>query len=359
MRAMRRSIAVLTALGLTLSACSGSTAEETTTTSSTSTTTTTIQETTTTSPTTTVDDRETSPVNGLPVDDPELLNRRVLAVKIDNHPNARPQSGLNEADVVMEVLVEGVTRFISLWLQSDSDYLGPMRSGRPTDASLLPAFGEPSFAISGAQAWVQSLIRSKDIHLIGEVRPATFRVGWRSAPHNLYTDTNLLREYADGRDYPNDALEGPIWEFGDLPTGGTELESVGFNFSGNRTEWTWDETEGLWLRSASGSESMYREEDGDTFRLGFPVMVALNVQQYTASPSSGGGTSLPSSRTTGSGTAYVFADGRVIEGTWERETESDWFTLKDADGNVIPVPPGKIWISFVPGTSGVTLNPAG
>jgi hypothetical protein len=354
---MRKPLVVLTALGLFLSACSGSDAEETTTTSTTPTTTTT-EASTTTAPTTTVDDREISPINGLPVDDPETLDRRVLAVKIDNHPNARPQSGLNHADVVIEVLVEGVTRFITLWQQSDSDYLGPMRSGRPTDAGLLPAFGEPTFSISGAQTWVQSLIRSKGIHLTGEVRPATFRVGFRSAPHNLYVNTNLLREYADDRGHPDDALEGPIWEFGDLPSNGSEIESVRMTFAGNAIDWEWDEAEGLWLRTASGSESNYRDEDETLGRIGVPVMVALNVEQYTATPS-GGGKGLPSSRTTGTGTAYVFADGQVIEGTWERETETDWFTLTDEAGNVIPIPPGKIWISLVPGSGGVTLTPPG
>ncbi|MEX1037532.1 MAG: DUF3048 domain-containing protein [Acidimicrobiia bacterium] len=357
---MRKTLVFLTALGLFLTACSGSDAEETTTTSSTPSTTTTTEAatTTTTAPTTTIDDRGTSPLNGLPVDDPKTLERRVLAVKIDNHPNARPQSGLNEADLVVEILVEGVTRFLSMWQQSDSDYLGPMRSGRPTDGALLSAMNEPTFSISGAQSWVQSLIRGKDVYLTGEVRPETFRVGFRSAPHNLYVDTNQLREYADDRGHPDNPLDGPIWEFGDLPAGGTELESVQISFSGNSVVWVWDETEGLWFRTVGGSESQYRNEDGTTAPLGYPVMVALNVQQYSVSPP-GGGKGLPSSRTTGSGTAYVFADGEVIEGTWERETESDWFTLTDSSGNVIPVPPGKIWISLVPGSSGVTLNPAG
>ena len=354
---MRKPLVFLTALGLFLTACSGSDAEETTTTSPVSSTTTTEASTTTTAPTTTVDDRQTSPLNGLPVDDPETLDRRVLAVKIDNHPNARPQSGINHADVVIEVLVEGVTRFITLWQQSDTDYLGPMRSGRPTDAGLLPAFGEPTFSISGAQSWVQSLIRSKGVHLTGEVRPATFRIGGRSAPHNLYVDTNLLRDYADERGHPDDPQDGPMWEFGELPAGGTEIDSVSFNFAGNTVVWEWDPAEGLWLRSASGSESNYRDEDGTLGRIGLPVMVAINAEQYTASPP-GGGRGLPSSRAIGSGTAYVFADGRVVEGTWERETESDWFTITDASGAVVPIPPGKIWISLIPGSGGVTLTPA-
>lgn len=355
---MLRTTAFLAALALILAGCSSSETEETTTSSSsTSSTTTTTPEETTTTGATTVDPRPTSPINGLFVDDPDLLDRRVLAVKIDNHPNARPQSGINHADAIVEVLVEGVTRFISLWQQGDVDYLGPMRSGRPTDASLLPAFGEPTFSISGAQNWVQSLIRGKGIRLTGEVRPATFRISERRAPHNLYVDTNLLREYADGRGHPDEAQEGPMWEFGDLPSGGTEINSVRLNFSGNSVVWTWDETEGAWLRTASGSEANFRDKDGTTGRIAVPVMVAMNVTQYTAT--GGSGKALPSSKTTGSGRAFVFADGQVVEGTWERASESVWFTLTDASGDVIPVPPGKIWISLVPGSGGITLEPAG
>src|SRR5690606_41896954 len=62
-----------------------------------------------------------------------------------------PQSGVEQADAVIEVMVEGITRFLTLWLESDSEYLGPMRSGRPTDGSLLAYFNQPVFARSGAQ----------------------------------------------------------------------------------------------------------------------------------------------------------------------------------------------------------------
>ncbi|HEU4894465.1 MAG TPA: DUF3048 C-terminal domain-containing protein, partial [Acidimicrobiia bacterium] len=65
---------------------------------------------------------------------------------------------------------------------------------------------------------------------------------------------------------------------------------------------------------------------------------------------------LPSSHTIGSGEAYVFADGEYVQGTWEREEMTDWFTLTDADGNVIDVPPGKIWVSLVPSGSGLTVT---
>ena len=320
----------------------------TTTTSAPTTTTTTVASTTTEAPTTTIAG-DLSPINGLPVDDPELLDRRLLAVKIDNHPNARPHSGIEQADAVIELMVEGVTRFISMWQQSDVDYLGPMRSGRPTDQTMLAFFNEPSFAISGAQSWVQDMIASVGIHLIGEVEPATFRVSERRAPHNLFANTNLLREYADERGYPDEPIEGPMWEFGPMREDAEEAAKVSFDFVGNPVEWTWDEASETWLRSLAGDESSWVTEDGEEGQIAVPVLVALYVEQYSVGD-------LPASRTSGQGLAYVFADGKVVQGTWQRDDITQWFTLEDNDGEPILVPPGQIWISLVPNSAGIVIE---
>jgi hypothetical protein len=346
---MRTTAARLVTLALLLAACSPSDSADTTTTSAPTTSSSSTSTSTTSTTSTTIGESAESLVNGLEVENANLLDRRVLAVKIDNHPRARPQSGIDQADMVIEMLVEGITRFITIWHESDSDYLGPNRSGRPTDAEVLPAFNEPTFTISGAQGWVQNMITGNGVNLIKELSEGTFRISGRSAPHNLYVDTFVLRETADEREYPDLPPEGPIWEFGPLPTDATPASSVNIGFSGNPVVWDWDETEGLWLRTASGQEIMVRDEEGTETRLGVPVMVALYVEQYSNN-------GLPSSHTIGSGEAYVFADGEYVQGTWERQEMTDWFTLTDADGNVIPVPPGKIWVSLVPSGSGLTVT---
>ena len=337
-------------LALALAACSPAAGTDTTTTTTAATTTslvttTTEQETTTTTTT----PSEDSPINGLPVTDPELLDRRLLAVKIDNHPNARPHSGINLADAVFEIRVEGITRFLTLWMQSDAEFLGPMRSGRPTDATLLTALNQPTFAISGAQGWVQNMIVSMDINLLTETTPAAFRVDFRRAPHNLYTTTAGLRADADAREYEDLPPTGPIWEFGPLPTDAAPANAVHIDFRGTSVDWTWDASTRTWLRSADGRESGWRDEDGTEGRIGFPVLIGLESEQYSNN-------GLPSSHTTGSGQAWVFADGKVVEGTWTRAVETDWYTLTDAEGNTIAVPPGQVWISLVPDTGGLTYE---
>ena len=102
---------------------------------------------------------------------------------------------------------------------------------------------------------------------------------------------------------------------------------------------------------------MYVNEDGTGDRIGVPVLIALYVEQYTIAPGAGqSGKALPGEHTIGSGKAYVFADGKVVEGTWTRDDPTKWFTLTDADGNVINVPPGKSWVSLVPQSRGLTID---
>lgn len=363
---MRMNSARSIALALLMVACSAAPAETTTTTSSTTTTTTTPTTTTsTTTPTTTTvpEELNRSPITGLEVDDPDLLNRRVMMIKIDNHPNAQPQAGINSADMVIELLVEGgFTRFITVWQESDSDFLGPNRSLRPTDYHLAPSLNWPTIVHSGGQPWVQAQARERDLHImLPDERnpgnpPATWRQPGRRSPHNLWVNSVRVREMADDRGYTNLPPETPIWEFGPMPDA-NPASSVRVPFSdGTTTQWQWDAANGLWMRSQNNRPAMLVDADGNTTQIGFPVLITLYAEQYIEQAPAEG-TSLPASRTIGSGRAFLFAEGSVIEGTWERTSEDEWFTLRGLAGEPLLIPPGKAWISLVPNTLGVTFEP--
>ncbi len=262
---MRRShMWFFVAFALILAACSGADAVESTTTTSTlaTTTTTTITTSTTVATTTTEVPGPPSPLNGLPAEDPALLDRGVLAVKIDNHWNARPQSGLQEADAIYELVVEaGLTRFIALFQDNDTDYMGPMRSGRPTDPTLLAPLGA-TFTISGAQDWVAARIVGAGVPLIGEVRPATFRISSRRAPHNLYVDTVKLRDYAEVRGYSNEPPPD-LFQWGPAVPAATGAESITMRFSPETTAlWEWDGER--YLRTTNGEVHEWITLDGET-----------------------------------------------------------------------------------------------
>ena len=341
---------------LVLTACGGSSEATTTTTvgAAPAATTTTMAETTTTTlaptTTTTEDLRPLSPIDGLPRDNAELLERRVIGVKIDNHWNARPQAGIELANAVFEIPVEAnLTRFIAVFHDTDSTYLGPMRSGRPTDPTVLAPL-DATFAISGAQPWVQSVIRNYGVPFIGEIRPATFRVSQRYAPHNLYVDTTLLREAADSRGFSDDPPP-PMFMFGEN-TSDVAATDIFFDWSSD-TKVTWNWVDGEYVRSTGGSTQNSIAEDWETTSpLTADTLVVIFANRYTASGSSG--SSVPAMDTVGDGQALVFSNGTVFEGTWSRDDVSEPFALKTADGDVLVVPPGKPWISIFPSNRSIT-----
>lgn len=350
-------IRLLVALALIAAACSGGGEADTTTSSppTTDASTTTVEESTTTTEatTTTVDDRPRSPINGLPVDDPESLERRVIAVKIDNHWNARPQSGILEADAVFEIRVEGgLTRFMTVFHSSDSEYLGPIRSGRPSDAALIRPF-EAILVISGGQPWIRAGISSLGVNYIGDSRPGMFRISERFAPHNLYGNTVELRALADERDYADDPPPVSLWNFGETSGEGEDATNISFTFSRTTTTgWTWDGSR--YLRTIDGEQSNWIPPEGEPEQISADLLIALVGHQYTASPPSGSsGSSVPATSTTGTGPFHIFTEGKVYTGTWEREDAADPFTLTDAEGNEMLVPPGKPWISVVPDNGAV------
>lgn len=345
---MRRLFLPLLALSLIAAACSGD--EPAASTSTTPITTTTTSTTTTPPTTTTTTIPEAvgfpSPLNGLLHENEAELERRVMAVKIDNHWDARPQSGLQEADAVMELLVEGgLTRFISLFHSADSDYLGPIRSGRPTDPTLLKPLGA-TFTISGASEWVLTRIRSYGVPMIGEVRPQTFRIPERRAPHNLYGDTSLLRAHADERGISNDPPP-PLFTFGEVPPGASSAERVELDWSNSSTVvWEWDGER--YLRFNGEDPHEWRTAEEETGQVSVDTLVVMKGRFYFFPAPYGA--ALPSIDMVGRGEVLVFSQGKVYDGTWERATDTDPFVFTDASGEPLEVPSGIPWISFFPDT---------
>jgi hypothetical protein len=360
-RHLPRTTLAVVAFALIAAACSSQSGDDTTTTTSTTlaplTTIADTSSTTTSAPETTTTTEDASAgvsdaINGLPADE-ALIDRRVVAVKIDNHPQARPQSGLEVADAVYEVLVEGgLTRFIALFHQSDLDVVGPNRSGRPTDAQLIASLAGAPFQVSGAQSWVQSIFARNDINVVYDNGVTTYRVPKRSAPHNLYTSTPAIREWADERGWP-DENPGNLFTFGEPTEGGASAETIEVTFSGSPpSTWEWDGEQ--YLRFQGSEPHMWVNEDGESGQVAFDTVVVFKVREFITPSPGGVGTSLPTADSVGSGEALVFSGGRVIEGTWEREDATDPFTLLDGDGGEIVLAPGRLWMALVPNDEPVT-----
>ena len=288
---------------------------------------------------------------------PELwLNRpkRVLAFKIDNNINARPQSGLQEADSVYEILVEGgMTRFLALFLDNTSKYLGPIRSARPTDPSVIRPY-DATLVVSGATDGLIPSIRDLGVPVLEEVNsPAMFRIGSRKAPHNLYADTELVRDVVDSKGYkflqpgPN-----PIYPFG---FDQTNWESGANKITIKYSEFTtviWKKDGEKYSRFIIDAYSSDKEAVAHNFIsqdsnysdiLSTETIVVIQGALYKDKA-----TTLPSILTVGIGDLFVFNNGKYTQGTWRRTDITEPFEFYDINQNPIEVPPSSQWIHIFP-----------
>ena len=288
--------------------------------------------------------------------------RRVIAFKIDNNINARPQSGLQEADAVHEILVEGgMTRFLAFYLDNTSKYLGPIRSARPTDPTMVRPYGG-TLVVSGATAGLIPSIREMGVPVLEEQSsPVMFRISSRNAPHNLYADTELVRERVEERGfYFLQPGPEPIYTFGlNQNNWNVGAEKVTVKYS-DFTTVIWKLDNDKYSRFIIDNYSDNKEavahnfisQDGNyTDILQTETIVVLQGPLYKDQA-----TTLPSVLTVGVGTAYVINNGSYIEGTWRRGDINEPFVLNDLDGNEIQVPPSTQWVHILPNEGTVTID---
>ena len=287
-------------------------------------------------PTTVPSTGPVSPFNGTPVE--ELSTKRILTVKIDNHQNARPQSGIQHADMMVEIWVEGITRFLSVWLDSDAEFLGPIRSMRPTDFAIQSSW-ESTFVNSGGQRWIQDIGNASTSRWFAEP-PGSFRIGSRSAPHNLYGDTTAFR-YLDQRGPYEEPID-PLWDFGELPDDANYADTITTNWQSDYVvSWTWNGE--AYERSTRGEPHYYLDDEGQSNQITAETLVMLEMN-ITSSSGGGAGSAVPISETVGTGVAWVFANGKYQQGTWARDSQLEWFRLTGSNGSEMAVPAGKLWL---------------
>ncbi len=283
-----------------------------------------------------------SPLNGTAVSE-ESLTRRILGVKVDNHLEARPQSGIEKADLIFEIWVEGLTRYLAFFQASDAEYIGPIRSMRPTDIALQNPFAA-SFVNSGGQDWVYELAWSSSVRYFLEPE-GTFRISDRYPPHNLYGDTVALRTLDDRGDY-DEPLEA-LWNFGEMPEDATPATQISMTYPYEfSSSWYWNPVLNHYEKDTTGNPHYYLDSEGNAQRVSADTLIVFEMDVYMTCYGCTSGRVVPVTVTTGSGPAWILAEGKVVSGTWSRETDTEWFSIQDENGSDLKVPPGRIWVTL-------------
>jgi hypothetical protein len=290
----------------------------------------------------------TCPLTGVQPKSGKVPDRPALAIKVENLPEARPQAGIEAADVVYEEPVEGgITRFIVIFQCHDSKRVGPVRSARFTDVDILPQYGTQTlFGFAGGAPPVEQRVQASGLNDVNFQQPkaeqAYVRDPNRVEPHNLYTSTGgLYRAGGTSGGMPTEVLtfsEAP-------PTGGKRASKVELDFSGSADVfWTFDHRNGMWVRSYNTGPANL--ENGRPITARNVVVQTVKIKQ-TDIVDAAGNTS-PEVVATGTGPCLVLRNGRVIHGTWSRPTLDDLTVYRNAKGDTIGLAPGTTWIELLP-----------
>lgn len=308
------------------------------------------------------------PLTGLELPLGVDINRPAVGVKIDNHQAARPQTGLELADIVYEELVEGgITRFLAMFHCGDAADLGPTRSARAVDPDLLVQYAPVLFAYSGGSPNVLNKVAATagviDLKH-GNNSSAYSRGHGRSAPHNLYTSTERIRSLPraqgvigppkTGLVFDRSLATSPASPASPLsPPAGAPAQpapvgnKVSFSYSGtgSAVSYAYDPAGQRYLRSFGGQP----HNSASGAQLSAVNVVVLKVQVDRRGKS-------PEILVNGGGEATVLRLGQAIQGRWNRPALTDQTTLVDAAGQPIKLAPGNVWINLVPNDRPVTLE---
>jgi len=283
-----------------------------------------------------------SPLNGIEVANEEATKHVVTAVMIENSPDARPQSGLAEADVVFEAVAEGgITRFIALYQNSRPSLVGPVRSLRPYYADWAAAF-DPSVAHVGGSPEALNMIRSGNYGVdIDQFFNGSYywRATDRAAPHNVYTNFDKLDALNASKNHTTSTfsfaprVNGRAVEAPDATQIQIDVSSGIFSVS-----YSYNKTTNSYDRKQGGVAHTDREKG----QISPKVVIALKTNISLSSDGSH-----MTIATSGSGKAYVFQNGTVTEGTWSKENAKSQLFIKDAEGKEISLVRGQTWITTV------------
>jgi len=286
------------------------------------------------------------PLTGVEVEPGENpAERRVLSVKIENSPAARPQTGLDKADIVYETLTEGgITRFNALFHSQLPEEVGPVRSARMSDTQLVPQYGA-LFAHSGANSGVLAAIRSAGLQVVdhSSASAAYRRDRSRQAPHNLYMNPARVLQIAVEKGYPStQELRG--LQFSPSVDSTVTVSQVVIPFSTvNSVTWVYDAATGTYLRSNNGKPHVDRESGA---QYSATNVVVIWARTTATGPRGIGGTTLEIALT-GSGRAAVFRDGVRLDGEWQTDGSAPP-VFRDSAGAIVRLRPGNTWFQVVP-----------
>ncbi|HQZ22451.1 MAG TPA: DUF3048 domain-containing protein [Thermoflexales bacterium] len=306
---------------------------------------------------------DVNPYTGLKVADPAVLNRKPVIVKVNNEQTVRPQTGLAQADVVVEHIMEGgSTRFDALYLANAPTKVGSVRSCRLVDIELTTIF-KTALVCSGTSPGVKPIIRAATnlfdkggglrdgVAIISDFGPyecATcpmFRTTDKPMPHNLYANLpNTWKELDDRKRNTPSGFNAFRFD-ANTPSGGAPAANISLKYRIDPAAWAWDAASGTWLRSIGGAPHIDAATGAQLSAVNVLVLQVPHIDTDIEEDSLG--SKSVQIQLWNSGKAKLFRDGKLFEGTWERNTDLTTIVLRDATGKPLMLKPGNTWVQII------------
>ena len=303
-----------------------------------------------------------APLDGVKTD-LESSNRYPLAVMIENHIDARPQSGLIDASIVYEAIAEGgITRFMGIYGTNETERVGPVRSARPYFVDWLEGYNAYYAHVGGNINSLDQIREDGVLDLNQFFWPNAY---WRdkdlgvASEHNMHASTTKLREEAKGENYTT-SKNFNIYRFEDDPEEGSiqtgllpesQKITVDFSAANFKVVFDYDKTSNSYLRSMAGKPHTDRIS-GKQLEAKNIVVMTVSREPLTTSINEHGWTM----DTIGEGKAKIFVKGEEIAGTWKKSSKKSREIFYDASGKEITFGRGVLWICVIPPESKVTVD---
>lgn len=290
----------------------------------------------------------------------ENTDQRAIAVMVNNHTKARPQSGLSKADIVYEMLAEGdVTRFLAVFQSEMPERVGPIRSARNYYVELAKGFNSIYIA-HGYSPEAQKMLASGYVdNLNGQQYDGTLfkRSSERKAPHNSYISFENIEKGAKDKGYDLTGAPAAFTFLNEEEVKGIQGDSIKeatINYGSNayNVQFKYDEQDGKYKRYSNGQQTIDAETSkpiavDNVFIIETTHQVVDNKGRRDIDLQSGG-------------KGYLLQKGKANEVEW---VNKDGRLVPSLNGKEIGLVPGKTWVNIIPNKPGLTekviLNAAG
>ena len=302
----------------------------------------------------------TAPLDGV-MTTSDVAQRHPLAIVVENHPDARPQVGLDKASIVYEAIAEGgITRFMALYGTSEADKVGPVRSARTFFVDWVLGYNAWLGHVGGNMDALDQIKADKVLDLDQFANSGPY---WRepkkglATEHTMYTTTAKLREQA-AKNKLSTGNNFKVYAFKDDPVGAAKealpaARKVAINFSTAtyNVVYDYDKATNSYKRSMAGKP---HNDQATGAQLNPKNVIVMTVERKsTVTRINENGYTMT---TVGSGAAKIFLDGKTINGTWKKDSKTSREVFLDEAGKEITFNRGQFWICVIPPEGSVVVS---